>query len=184
MRLIDGDRFDESNLNRQLLSSIELLGRPKAEAAVRRVQAINPAIEAEPVFEFMVKDNAVQCLTGAAVAVDCLDSIVSRFVLERACHHLNIPLVSAAIAGTSGQATVIHPEDPGLSAIYGDPEKAADKGVEKSLGTLCFAAVALAAMECAEVVALATGRPAPLRNRLLVTDISDHMIEIIELGKS
>jgi len=184
LRLIDGDRFDESNLNRQLLSSIELLGRPKAEAAVRRVQAINPAIEAEPVFEFMVKDNAVQCLTGAAVAVDCLDSIVSRFVLERACHHLNIPLVSAAIAGTSGQATVIHPEDPGLSAIYGDPEKAADKGVEKSLGTLCFAAVALAAMECAEVVALATGRPAPLRNRLLVTDISDHMIEIIELGKS
>ncbi len=184
LRLIDGDRFDESNLNRQLLSSIELLGRPKAEAAVRRVQAINPAIEAEPVFEFMVKDNAVQCLTGAAIAVDCLDSIVSRFVLERACHHLNIPLVSAAIAGTSGQATVIHPEDPGLSAIYGDPEKAADKGVEKSLGTLCFAAVALAAMECAEVVALATGRPAPLRNRLLVTDISDHMIEIIELGKS
>ena len=164
LRLIDGDRFDESNLNRQLLSSIELLGRPKAEAAVRRVQAINPAVEAEPVVEFMVNDNAVQCLTGTAIAVDCLDSIVSRFVLERACHQLKIPLVSAAIAGTSGQATVIYPEDPGLSAIYGDPEKAADKGVEKSLGTLCFAAVALAAMECAEVVALATGRPAPLRN--------------------
>jgi molybdopterin/thiamine biosynthesis adenylyltransferase len=184
LRVIDGDRFDESNLNRQLLSSIELLGRPKAEAAVRRVQAINPAVEAEAVVDFMVDDNAAQCLTGAAIAVDCLDSIASRFVLERACHHLKIPLVSAAIAGTSGQATVIYPEDPGLSAIYGDPEKAADKGVEKSLGTLSFAAVALAAMECAEVVALATGRPAALRNKLLVTDISDHMAEIIELGKS
>ncbi|MGB9359828.1 MAG: ThiF family adenylyltransferase, partial [Acidimicrobiia bacterium] len=109
LRVIDGDRFDESNLNRQLLSSIELLGRPKAEAAVRRVQAINPAVEAEAVVEFMVDDNAAQCLIGAAIAVDCLDSIASRFVLERACRHLKIPLVSAAIAGTSGQATVIYP---------------------------------------------------------------------------
>lgn len=183
LRLIDGDRFDESNLNRQLLSSIELLGTPKAEAAVRRVQAINPAVEAEPVFEFMADDNAVKCLSGAALAVDCLDSITSRFVLERACRQLNMPLVSAAIGGTSGQATVILPGDPGLAALYGDPQKAADKGVEKSLGTLSFAAIALAAMECAEVVTLATGRPAPLRNRLLVTDISDHMAEIIELGK-
>lgn len=179
LSLVDGDCFDESNLNRQLLSSVELLGKAKAEAAASRVQAINPAVAARAVSEYIRAENAMGILEGATIAVDCLDSITSRFVLERACRKLLIPLVSAAIGGTSGQVTVIYPEDPGLAMIYKDPETAADKGVEKTLGTLSYAAVATAALECAEVVSLAIGRPAALRNRMLITDLIDHSTEII-----
>lgn len=183
LTLVDGDRFDDSNLNRQLLSSTAALGKEKALVAEERVAALNPAVETRAVVSFLDEENGGELLAGADIAVDCLDSITARFSLERACRRIKIPLVSAAIGGTSGQATVIYPDDQGLSRIYGDPETAAHRGVEKSLGTLPFAAVALAAMECAEVVAMAIGNPAGLRNRLLITDLFDHHLELVDLGR-
>lgn len=180
--LVDGDSFEDSNLNRQLLSSTEQLGRPKAEVAAERVAAVNPAVQTRVITEFFTADNAESILADAAIAVDCLDSISSRFILEQGCRSAGIPLVSAAIGGTSGQATVIYPEDIGLSRIYGDPAAAADKGVEKRLGTLPFAAITLASIECAEVVAIICGRKPVLRNRLFITDLFDHSADLLDLG--
>ena len=159
LTLVDGDSFDDSNLNRQLLSSTEVLGEQKAAVAAKRVKAVNPAVETQAVSSFLTAENAPQLLNGADIAVDCLDSITDRFTLEAACRKMAITMVSAAIGGTSGQLTVIYPEDQGLSRIYGPPERASHRGVEKTLGTLPFAAITLAAMECAEVVAMAVGDP-------------------------
>ena len=181
LTLVDGDHFDDSNLNRQLLSSTEVLGEQKTAVAARRVKAVNPAVKIQAVSSFLTAENAPQLLSGADIAVDCLDSITDRFILEAACRKMAIIMVSAAIGGTSGQLTVIYPEDQGLSRIYGPPEKASHRGVEKSLGTLPFAAITLAAMECAEVVAMAVGDPSGLRNRLLITDLVDHSLDIVEL---
>jgi len=183
LTLVDGDRFDDSNLNRQLLSSTAVLGQEKAVVAAERVGVLNPAVQTRCVVSFLQKENAADLLSGADIAVDCLDSITDRFILENACAQLEIPLVSAAIGGTSGQVSVIYPGDQGLSRIYGDPEKAAHRGVEKQLGTLPFTAIALAAMECAEVVVMAVGRQAGLRNRLLITDLFDHSLEVVDLGR-
>jgi len=179
--LVDGDHFDDSNLNRQLLSSTEVLGEQKAAVAQARVKAVNPAVETRVFSSFLSAENAPQLLNGADIAVDCLDSITDRFTLEAACRKMTITMVSAAIGGTSGQLTVIYPGDKGLSRIYGPPERASHRGVEKTLGTLPFAAITLAAMECAEVVAMAVGDPSGLRNRLLITDLIDHSLEIVQL---
>ncbi|SHO46834.1 HesA/MoeB/ThiF family protein [Desulfopila aestuarii] len=179
LTLVDGDHFEDSNLNRQLLSSTDMLGRKKAEVAADRVASINPAVETRIFTEFFTQDNGSEILSGVNIGVDCLDTITARFVLEECCRTHDIPMVSAAIGGTSGQATVIQPGDPGLQLIYGDPSKAPQKGVEATLGTLPFAATAMAAIECAEIVALAAGRPAQLRNKLLMADFSYHSMEII-----
>ena len=183
LTLVDGDHFDDSNLNRQLLSSTDVLGEQKAAVAEKRVKVVNPAVETKAVSSFLTAENAPEFLKGADIAIDCLDSIMDRFTLEAACRKMAIIMVSAAIGGTSGQLTVTYPEDQGLSRIYGPPEKAAHRGVEKTMGTLPFAAITLAAMECAEVVAMAVGNPSGLRNRLLITDLIDHSLEIVELGQ-
>ena len=183
LTLVDGDHFDDSNLNRQLLSSTDVLGEQKAAVAEKRVKVVNPAVETKAVSSFLTAENAPEFLKGADIAIDCLDSITDRFTLEAACRKMAIIMVSAAIGGTSGQLTVTYPEDQGLSRIYGPPEKAAHRGVEKTMGTLPFAAITLAAMECAEVVAMAVGNPSGLRNRLLITDLIDHSLEIVELGQ-
>lgn len=181
LTLVDGDCFDDSNLNRQLLSSTTLLGQSKALAAKNRVAAINPAVEVQPVEQFFSADNSQELLTGATLAVDCLDTISDRFVLEDSCRQEGIPLISAAIGGCSGQATLVYPEGPGLKRIYGQPGKAPSRGVEASMGTLPFAAVYMAAVECAEAVTVLLGKPAELRNRLFFADVSDHTTELFSL---
>jgi len=182
LTLVDGDRFEDSNLNRQLLSSTEMLGKMKAEVASLRAASINPAVELRSVEEFLTPENCDDILAGVDIAVDCLDNIPARFHLEAGCRKAGIPMVSAAIGGTSGQATVVFPDDPGLRLIYGEPEKARGKGIETTLGTLPFAAIAMAAMECAEVVALAAGRPAQLRNKLLIADFTYHTMDKMSFG--
>ena len=181
LTLVDGDRFEDSNLNRQLLSSTEVLGQMKADVATARVAALNPAVEIHQVNDFFRADNSSVILGGVDIAVDCLDTIPDRFVLEDGCRAAGIPMVSAAIGGTSGQVTVIFPGDLGLRRIYGSPDTVRPKGVETSLGTLPYAAIAMAAMECAEIVALAAGRPAHLRNRLLHADFTFHSMESVQL---
>jgi molybdopterin/thiamine biosynthesis adenylyltransferase len=182
LTLVDGDVFDESNLNRQLLSSPGRLGQKKAAAGGERVVEINPAVTVRVIDQFLTADNALAILAGVQLAVDCLDTVTARFVLEEGCRLASIPLVSAAIAGTSGQATTIFPGDPGLKLIYGGAANAPAKGVEASLGTLPFAAVYMAAAQCAEITTILLGRPPELRHRLLLAEICDHTAELVDLA--
>ena len=184
LSLVDGDVFEDSNLNRQLLADVVHLGHPKAEVGKLRVNSINPAIEVRSVNTFFSDDNGEEILGESDIAVDCLDSIPSRFVLEKACRHRGIPLVSAAIGGSSGQATVIFPKDEGLRRIYGDPDEAAPKGIETRLGTLPYTATFMAALECAEVVALLCQKPSSLRDRLLITNIDDKSMDVISFTQA
>jgi len=181
LTLVDGDRFEDSNLNRQLLSSTADLGRAKADVGARRVASINPAVKVTAGTDFLTPDNAGDYLAGVDVAVDCLDSIAVRLVLQQACAEAGIPMVSAAIGGSTGQATVVFPGDPGLRAVYGDPERAVAQGIEKKLGTMPFAAVLMAAVECSETVTLLLGRPAALRGKMLISDMRDHSSVVLDL---
>ncbi len=181
LTLVDGDSFDDSNLNRQILSSPANLGKPKAEVAAKRVNEINPAVEAFPVETFFTSKNSENILRDVDLVIDCLDTITDRFVLETSCQALSLPMVSAAIAGTSGQATVIIPGDPGLKRIYGSAKKAPAKGIEASIGTLPFAAIYMATVECAEAVTILLGKPPELQNRLFLADVKDHTSDLVDL---
>jgi molybdopterin/thiamine biosynthesis adenylyltransferase len=179
LTLVDGDSFDESNLNRQLLSTVENLGRPKVVVAEERAKSLNPAIRISAHLDiFTMKNNRI-LLQGAGIAVDCLDTIRDRFLLERGCREMNIPMISAAIGGTYGQATMIHPGDPGLQLIYGNPEKAPVRGLEAVTGTLGYAAMHMATIECSEVVDNILQKKSKLHKGLLISDISDHSCELI-----
>jgi molybdopterin/thiamine biosynthesis adenylyltransferase len=182
LTLVDGDCFDDSNLNRQLLSSPAKLGQKKALAAEARVAEINPAVTIRAIDDFFRAENGREILAGCRLAVDCLDTIGDRFILEEACRTAGIPMVSAAIGGTSGQATTIFPGDEGLRRIYGPPGKTRRQGIEASLGTLPFGAMYMAAVQCAEITSILLGKPPELRNRLMVTEIGEHTVQVIALG--
>jgi molybdopterin/thiamine biosynthesis adenylyltransferase len=181
LTLIDGDCFEESNLNRQLLSTIDRLGMSKAQAAAERVQQINPSVSTRAHRFFLTADNASELLAGSAVVVDCLDNLPTRFNVETACRQLNLPLVSAAVAGATGQLTVIFPEDQGLAEIYGDPCGLSARGVEAVLGNLPHTVTLLASLQCAEVVKILLGKDHVLRNRLMVVDLTDLTFSIMRL---
>ena len=181
LTLIDGDCFEESNLNRQLFSTVETLGAGKAEEAGRRVRAVNPAVDLTIHGDFFTPEDA-GLFDGADLVVDCLDTITARFKLESAAKAASKPLVSAAVAGASGHVTTVFPEDPGLATIYGQPGESAQKGSEAELGCLPQAVVLLASMEASEAIKVLLGRGALLRNRLLLVDLFHNTFETIELS--
>ncbi|MBC7326125.1 MAG: HesA/MoeB/ThiF family protein, partial [Moorella sp. (in: Bacteria)] len=180
--LVDGDEFDDNNLNRQLISTEANLHRPKAREAAGRVHEINSAVVTEVHVEFAGRHNIKDLLTGCDVAVDALDNVSSRFMLEAACRELGIPMVHGAIAGFAGQVTTVLPTDPGLAAIYGPPESAPDRGVEQELGNPAPTPAIVAAWEVEEVIKLILGIGAPLSRRLLYFDALEGQVQVINIG--
>ena len=181
LNLIDGDSFEDSNLNRQFLSAHSLIGTSKSEAAAKRIKEINSSVIVQEHFKFLDKQNAPGLLNNSNVVVDCLDTIKSRFLLEKTSKEIGSPLVSAAVAGASGHATSIFPEDEGLKLIYGEAEDLPQKGAEASLGCLPQAVTLLASIETFEVVKILLGRGSLLRNKLLVVDLMDNTIDVLDL---
>ena len=183
LKLVDGDVFETHNLNRQLLSSTDAVGMPKADVAAQRVASIHPGIELTVVCENLTPSNAVDILNGCDLAVDCLDNIPSRFALASAAAETAIPMVSAAVAGLSGHVTTLFPGGPGLEIIYG-PEDAhrAFTGEEIRLGCLAPAVNLMASLECVEVLKVLLDRPVTLKNRLLVVDLNDYTFETLALS--
>ena len=168
LRVVDGDLFEATNLNRQILCSTMNLNRPKTLAAKQRVMAVNPLVEVDAVQANLTVENATSLLADCDVAVDCLDNIPARFVLQEAAKNAGLPLVHGAVAGWCGQVCVIRPGEDLLSFLYG--ETLEEQGEEVSAGTLSFTAAAVGALQAAEVVKLLLGKPG-LSGELLVLDL-------------
>lgn len=177
---VDGDVFEESNLNRQVLSNELDLGRPKAVEAEEQMKVINSEVTVRPVVEFVKADNARQLVAGHEVVVDALDNISSRKILEAACEAEGIPLVHGAIAGWNGQVAVIMPGDRIIEMIYSGDE---DKGSERETGNPAFTPAVVASMQAAEVIKLLLGREGVLKNRMLMVDLLNHCYETVDFGE-
>jgi molybdopterin/thiamine biosynthesis adenylyltransferase len=179
--LIDGDQFEDHNLNRQLLSSESRLGVKKVEAACQRVAEINGAVMTVGHAEMLTKDNLPHLLDGVDVVVDALDRLPTRLILQDGAQVLGIPMIHGSIGGFLGQVMTIFPEDPGLHALYGNGNDLPQQGLESELGTPAATPMAVAAWEVQEVVKILTDRGEPLRDRLLVLDMESGAVEVLKL---
>ena len=179
--IVDKDIIGDSNLNRQILSTKTNLGQSKTEVAVKRVKEINPSIEIIGHSVFIDSDNVKKIIEGAEVVVDALDNLPSRFVLQKACRDLKIPLVHGAIAGFNGQLTTIFPEDKGLELIYGSNKDLPEHGSEAELGAPTVTPATIASLEAQEVIKILLKRGKLFRNRLLYLDIEEGTMEILNL---
>ena len=153
LRVVDGDVFEESNLNRQLLSAVPLLGTSKARAAADRVRQVNPGVQVEAVEAFMTEDNAASLIAGCDAVLDALDNIPSRRTLSAACAEAGIPYVYGAIQGWVAQAAVSMPGDGLIEKLFPREVEIRDKSVLSFTPALC------AAMQTALCVKLLVGRP-------------------------
>ena len=179
--IADKDIIGDSNLNRQILSTETNLGQSKTEVAVKRVKEINSSVEIIGHSVFINSDNIKKIIEGAEVVVDALDNLPSRFILQRACQDLKIPLVHGAIAGFNGQLTTIFPQDKGLELVYGSDRDLPEHGSEAELGAPTVIPALIASLEAQEVIKILLKRGKLFRNRLLYLDIEDGTMEILNL---
>ena len=181
LTLVDGDVFESSNLNRQLLSTESLVGVSKAEAGAKRVAAINSQVEIRWESCFARPENLPDLLSGADLVVDCLDTIEARFDLQDAAQKMGLPLVSGAIAGVCGQVTVIYPGDKGFELIYGPRDRERNRGAENRMGNLSHCALLTASLQSSECLKVLLDRGDILRNKLLILDLWSNTFEVLDL---
>lgn len=152
LHVVDGDVFEASNLNRQLLSEVSLLGTGKANAAAERIHRVNPEVKVEAFAEFLDAANAPELISGCDAVMDALDNIASRKVLAAACKKAGTPYIYGAIQGWVAQAAVSLPGDSLVEKLYPEEVEIQDKSVLSFTPALC------AAMQCALCVKLLAGR--------------------------
>ena len=181
LTLVDGETFEESNLNRQFLSAEKMPHKTKAGAGARRIQAINSSVVVYVHKEYLTEKNSARLLGKSDVIVDSLGGLEDRFVLERAAKKVGCPLVSAAVAGLTGHVTTVFPEDSGLELIYGKPDTLPSSGAEATLGCLPQVTTLLATLQCSEVAKILVKKGAVLRNKMMIVDLLDNTFEVVRL---
>jgi molybdopterin/thiamine biosynthesis adenylyltransferase len=178
LTLVDGDVFDESNLNRQLLSTEQNIGQLKVEHAKERLDLINSSIHVCIHDVLLNKTNVHEIIKGHDVVIDAVDSIGTRLLMEDTCEDLRIPMVHGAIAGWYGQVCTILPGDQLLRKLYKTKK---NKGIEEELGNPSFTPATIASIQVAEVVKLLIGEEI-IRHQVLFIDLKYNDFETIEMS--
>ena len=183
LKVVDCDVFDETNLNRQALSSGDNLGAAKVEAAVEAVAAVNPGVELTALQETIDSESAATMLEGVDVVVDALDNAPDRLATEAAAREQGIPFVHGALAGFDAQLMTIYPEDPGLKLLYGDKARKGDpQRPEAVLGVPAITPSVVASLQAMEVLKILLQRGNPLRNRLLHVDLENGQFDLFSFS--
>jgi adenylyltransferase/sulfurtransferase len=182
LRLVDRDFVEESNLQRQHLYSFDSIGFPKVEAAVKKLGSLNPYVELEPLPISLSERNTEETLKEMDVVVDGLDSMKTRYAVNRASLNLRIPYVFGAAISTFGNVSTIIPHETAcLECFYGNLE---DKNLP-SCGTVGVHPSVLgiiASLEVAETIRLLTAKKPMLANKLLYCDLGSMRFEEIALA--
>lgn len=171
---VDGDCFDESNLNRQLLSEEGKLGQNKALAAAERAGKINSRVHFRAVPAFFDRSNADELLEGCDLVLDGLDNVSGRLLLEEKCAEKGIAIVHGAVSGWCFQLSFVKAGSAVLSRLYADAAEGADKSALSPTVQLC------AALQCAEALKYLCGRRPSLEGKLLLGDAENMFFEIID----
>ncbi len=117
--LIDCDRVELSNLNRQVLHYDEEIGERKPFSAAEKLVKLNSSIEVTPVFRKITTRNARELIKGANLVIDGLDNLQTRLIVNKACVAEGIAFIHGGVYGLFGEVTTILPgRTPCLACIF------------------------------------------------------------------
>jgi len=180
--VVDHDCFDPTNLNRQALSSVETIGRSKAEQASETVRAINPGVIVDGHQTRIDDSNAENILSGADLVIDALDNISDRFLIEGIAKKIGIPMVHGAVAGLEGQIMTIFPEDEGLKLIYGSgqEERKITESPELIFGVPAVTPALIGTYQVMEAIKIILNKGTIFRNRMVHIDLENGRLHEIK----
>ncbi len=120
--VVDPDRVELSNLQRQVLHATADVGRPKTASAAERLRALNPEIRVEPHPVRLGAENALELLSGYDLVVDGSDNFATRYLVNDAALRLGVPWVYGAILRWEGQLSIFGaPGGPCYRCLFRDP---------------------------------------------------------------
>ena len=182
--LVDSDRVELSNLQRQVLHGTAGVGRPKVVSGAERLADLNPHVHVVPIDERLTAANTRSILADFDVVVDGSDNFPTRYLVNDVCVWLGKPLVYGSIFRFEGQASVFHAaEGPCYRCLYAEPPppglvpSCAEGGVVGVLPGI------IGSIQALEAIKLVLGTGDPLIGRLIVLDALRFSLRELQLRK-
>ena len=165
IRLIDHDRVELGNLNRQILYGNRDIGRRKVDSAKEKLESLNPEVKVEIVSEAILEDNAFELVDDCDLIVDAMDNFAARYILNKVAINRNIPLFHGAVRGFEGRATTVVPGQTAcLRCVYARAPQS------EAVPIIGVAPAVIGSIQATEVIKYIVGIGELLANRLLVYD--------------
>jgi adenylyltransferase/sulfurtransferase len=192
LRIVDRDFVEPSNLQRQTLfeESDAQEALPKAVAAERRLRAINSGVLVEGIVADVGPKNAEDLLRGFPLILDGTDNFETRFLLNDAAIHLNVPWIYAAVVASYGVTLTVRPGETACLACALESESANGSGTTgtedtcDTVGVLGAAAGVIASIEAAEAIKLLVGKSESAGGRLVSFDVWSGRFQSVRVARN
>ncbi len=174
VRIIDRDFIETHNLQRQILFDENDVAQnlPKAEAAARKLRAINSNVEVQAVVTDIDHGNILELVSDADLILDGTDNFETRYLINDAAVKLNKPWIFGGVIGSEGQTMTIRPEiTPCLRCVIETSPPPGMAPTCETAGVLGPAVSVIASFEAVEAIKLLTGRFDALNTELIMVDI-------------
>ncbi len=183
--VVDGDRVDESNLQRQVLYGTESVGKPKVEETAKRLQSLNPYVRIVPYFEQLNSQNALQILQDYDLVIDGSDNFPTRYLVNDACVLLNKPLIYGAIYRFEGQVAIFNYQNgPNYRDLFPTPPPPELAPNCAEAGVLGVLPGIIGCLQANEAIKLLAGIGEPLIGKLFVMDALTLTTRIIRIPRT
>lgn len=168
--LVDFDRVDLSNLQRQIIHTTQSIGQAKVESASKTLHGLNPSCKLILVNQQLDEKGLSQQVAKVDLVIDCCDNFATRFALNRASVKHQIPLVSGAAIRMDGQVAVFsgQPGDPCYHCLYADEGELEETCTEN--GVLSPLVGVIGSLQAVEAIKILTDMGKSLVGRLMIYD--------------
>lgn len=183
--IVDFDRVELSNLQRQIIHGTEQVGRPKTESAKTSIQRLNSSVEVVLHEVRFNSQNAIEIMRPYDIVVDGTDNFPTRYLTNDACVLLRKPNVYGSIFRFEGQASVFAPHlgGPCYRCLYPEPPPPGAVPSCAEGGVLGVLPGVIGLIQATETLKLAVGMGRTLLNRLLLYDALEMKFRELKLRR-
>jgi len=173
LTLVDDDKVEKSNLQRQVLHADARIGMAKTESAAISLSGLNPRVRIDTRNERLGAGNVEALIRGHDVVIDGADNFPTRYLLDAASRQLKIPLVYGAVHRFTGQVSVFdsrRSDSPCYRCLFPEPPAAEDAPNCAQAGVLGVLPGIIGLLQASEAIKLVLDIGKPLVGRLLCFD--------------
>jgi molybdopterin-synthase adenylyltransferase len=185
LTIVDHDRVDLTNLQRQIAHNLARVGTPKATSAQASIAAINPDVQVRALIERADAERLDALVADADVVLDCSDNFATRQAVNAACVKRRKPLVSGAAIGFDGQISVYdtrQPDAPCYACLF-PPDAAFEEVQCATMGVFAPLVGIIGTLQAAEALKLLMGIGSSLAGRLLMLDARTMEWHEVRMGR-
>ena len=185
--IVDSDRVELSNLQRQILHDTPSLGQEKTISAARRVRWLNPDVQVKVWHKKFSAENALELIRDFEFIIDASDNFATKFLVNDSCVIAGKPFSHAGVLGFKGQALTVIPgrdDSPCLRCVLPETPAQDETPTCAQSGVLGSVAGTLGSIQAAEAIKVLTGIGQPLLGRVLHFDALEMKFHTVELKRA